>query len=214
MWLDQHVAGDRKTVVLPYGLSQSRRDEFDAMGRRAGIRLAAQEITFIGTWSLRKGAADWPEIWSQIRHERPAARLRLLGVGNRSVLHDAEVIGGYKSDELPSLLSHGTVGAFPSYVEGFPFAVLEQLAAGIPVVAYDSPGARETLRQLEPSLLVPPGDTERLARRILDILALDGNDYALLAEACRTLADQYLWPDIASQTADIYRSELARIRNR
>ena len=38
----------------------------------------------------------------------------------------------YQPDALPQLLSDCTVAAFPSYVEGFGLAVVEQLAAGIP----------------------------------------------------------------------------------
>jgi hypothetical protein len=36
-------------------------------------------------------------------------------------------------------LSTATVGAFPSYVEGLTFAVLEKLAARVPTVACDAP---------------------------------------------------------------------------
>src|SRR5207237_5357929 len=68
-----------------------------------------------------------------------------------------EVVPQFDPDDLPRLLSDGTVGAFPSYVEGFGMAVVEQLAAGLPTVAYDAPGPRHILGTL-PQLLAPPAD--------------------------------------------------------
>ena len=52
-----------------------------------------------------------------------------------------EVIPQFHPDELPILLSSCSLGIFPSYLEGFAFGVLEMLAAALPVIAYDTPGA-------------------------------------------------------------------------
>ena len=62
-----------------------------------------------------------------------------------------------------------TVGAFPSYVEGFGLAVLEQLAAGLPTVAYNLPGPRDILKSTLPDLLVPCGDAEKFAATLCQV---------------------------------------------
>ena len=51
----------------------------------------------------------------------------------------------FEEADLPSLLADCAVALFPSYVEGFGLAVLEQLAAGLPTIAYDVPGPRQIL---------------------------------------------------------------------
>ena len=55
------------------------------------------------------------------------------------------------------------MGLFPSYFEGFPFGVLEMLAAGLPVAAYDAPGAP---MMVPAEWLAPRGDAHALAARL------------------------------------------------
>ncbi|MEZ5989676.1 MAG: glycosyltransferase [Planctomycetota bacterium] len=55
---------------------------------------------------------------------------RRLGVADRLVLH-----GTLDRDEVAAELAHGGVFAFPSHREGWPNAVLEAMASGLPVVA-------------------------------------------------------------------------------
>lgn len=215
-WLEAHRPSRGKAIVLPYGLSKARLEEFAALALDPEARLGSPQISFIGHWSLRKGAEDWPAILARIHAVVPAVRLRLLGTGTGSGSgvsglppERTEIVPAYASEALPSLVAPATVGVLPSYVEGFPFAVLEQLAAGIPVVAYDTPGARETLRDLDPTLLVPAGETSRLAERVLEVLAMDVEAYARLGAACRALAARYTWARIARSTADVYHERLA-----
>ena len=73
-------------------------------------------------------------------------------------LEGLEFVSDFRPEDLPTLLADCTVGAFPSYVEGFGLAVLEQLASGLPTVAYDTAGPRDLLASRLPDLLVPKGD--------------------------------------------------------
>jgi glycosyltransferase involved in cell wall biosynthesis len=125
---------------------------------------------------------------------------------------DIQVVPRFQSDELPGLLSGATVGMLPSYVEGFPFSVIELLAAGTPVVAYDAPGARETLPGVDGSLLVPRGDARTLGARIADAIELEPAAYASLSGRAADAADALRWEEIARETLDVYRERLEVIR--
>src|SRR5437763_901850 len=109
--------------------------------------------------------------------------------------------------DLPRLLSDGTAGAFPSDVEGFGMAVVEQLAAGLPTVAYDAPGPRDILGNL-PQLLVPAGDATGFGEAISAILTADLAHYRELSERSVDTARKFSWQDIASETAAEYRKYL------
>ena len=106
------------------------------------------------------------------------------------------------------MLSDCTAGAFPSYVEGFGLAVLEQLAAGVPTVAYDTAGPRDLLAKRLPDLLVPSGDIDRFASAICDILLLSPDAFAQLSRKGVATAAEFSWPEIARQTLDAYRELL------
>jgi glycosyltransferase involved in cell wall biosynthesis len=67
----------------------------------------------------------------------------------------------------------------PSYTEGLPNVVLEAFAARVPVVATAVGGTPEVIEDGRSGYLVPPGDPETLARRILDALADDNRRLAM-----------------------------------
>lgn len=96
------------------------------------------------------------------------------------------------------------MGAFPSYLEGWPIAVVEQLAAGIPVVAYDVPGPRDILEPVEPALLVRPGDTSGMAGRIVQTLSMDRAEAIDLRNRCVARAKELTWDRWADAMVTYY----------
>jgi hypothetical protein len=123
-----------------------------------------------------------------------------------------ELVPEYSSEELPALLADCSVGIFPSYVEGFGLAVLEQLAAGIPTVAFDAPGPRHILRDNGGELLTSPGHANAIADRAAEILRMSESDYDALSARCRSIANQFQWEKIADDTIGHYRNALAHRR--
>ena len=213
-----------KVVMLPFGLSEARRAAF--LGQQASTqdRLAARTVAFIGAWNSRKGAKDWPHIAERVLARLPETRFLMLGTGHAAdyVLRDfppalrsaVEVVPGYRSDELPGLLAPVTVGAFPGYLEGFGFAVLEKLAAGLPTAAYDAPGAREMMRRLSSPSTVPPGDVAGFAELLINLLTLPAGSYAERAADSTRVAAQFSWREIARATAAAYREAWERLKAR
>lgn len=210
-----------KCVVIPLGLSREQRDEFCSAVRPAAERLSNKKVVFIGSWSPRKGSQDWGEILMRVKTKVPEVRFSFLGTGfdDKTVLSDLglssqdwiEIIPRYDNKDLPQLLSDATVGAFPSYIEGFGIAVLEKLAAGLPTVVYDGPGPREMLRHLKPSWLVPAGDTQRFSEELVKLLTVDPAIYGRLSEECQEVARMFSWPEIAERTLEVYSKSLEAI---
>jgi glycosyltransferase involved in cell wall biosynthesis len=213
-----------KIIVQPYGLNELERADFVKASQPAGARLARKEICFLGMWSVRKGSRDWPDIVRAIWNSVPSALFAFLGtiMNEEIVLRDLGLsprdsircVTNYDPKELPQLIGSCTVGLFPSYIEGFGLSVLEQLAAGIPTIAYDVPGPRQIFAGAASSqFLVPDGDTEAMVARAAEILRMNENDYAALSAKCRQIADQFRWEQIAADTAGEYCKALEREHN-
>jgi glycosyltransferase involved in cell wall biosynthesis len=207
-----------KMIVLPFGLTAARRAELEA------VDLVPPEspcVAFVGTFDPRKGMRDFPQIVGDVVGAVPQTRFKLLGTNGmlqgadevyaefpRRLRHAIDVIPRFAPVELPQLLADCSVGLFPSLVEGFPFAVLEMLATGLPVVAYHCPGPPMLL---SPSDLVPPGKPSKMASRIVELIR---NREALHAAriAARNRSCDFVWSDIASRTATAYEERLAKLR--
>ena len=58
----------------------------------------------------------------------------------------------------------------PSLGEGFPFTMLEAMAAGVPVIASHIGGINECIEHQISGLLVPPGDGEKFTEAVLYLL--------------------------------------------
>jgi len=210
-----------KVVLFPFGLSEERRASFLATRASITDRLAARTVAFIGTWNHRKGTRDWPQIVERVLARMPEARFRFLGTGfdREYVMRDfstalrpaLEIVPEYRSDELPGRLADATVGAFPGYLEGFGFAVLEKLAAGLPTVAYDAPGPRDMMRRLDLPATVAAGDVRGFAELLIEILSLSPERYAERSADSTRAAAQFSWRAIAEETAATYRAAWERL---
>jgi glycosyltransferase involved in cell wall biosynthesis len=210
-------------VVQPNGVDAALADRLASAASAPARRLARQEIVFVGSWTLRKGRADFARIVRRTRELRPDSRFRFLGtwVERDRVLADlglpesadfVDVLPGYSPDDLPSLLADATVGVLPSYTEGFGLVVVELLAAGLPTVAYDASGPRSILDGLSYEPLVPVGDAEALAERLATLLAAQPDAFAGWSAEAAHRARDFLWDDIARATAAAYEDALRLVR--
>jgi glycosyltransferase involved in cell wall biosynthesis len=202
-----------RTVVLPYGLSAA---EHAALTPSQADR--PRVVVFIGLWQPRKGSLEWPTIIRRTCDMAEGIRFKLLGTSRsaesiRRELGDAsrhvEVVSRFERDELPRHLAGASLAAFPSHMEGFGFAVIETLSAGLPTVAYDAPGvASSLLPSIDHSLLVKTGDAEAMATRLAALDQSAGPALAELRQRCREAALRYQWDEIAVDTAAAYRSRI------
>ena len=125
------------------------------------------------TLRLRSGQGSW-------HGSGQAAHLLVIGDGElrealESQVHEAGLAKrvhflGVRAD-LPDLFAAMDVYAHPAFFEGMPNAVMEAMAAGLPVVATDVDGTRELIEDGETGWLVVPGDAEALAGRLGEVLA-------------------------------------------
>jgi len=131
---------------------------------------------------------------------RPALERQATQLG----IADRVIFTGFYED-LHGALNAMDVFAQPSVLEeGFPTAILEAQAAGLPVVASDVGGTRETLDVGVSGRLVPPRDAAALADT-LRRLALDDEERAAMGRAGRAWIERsFTLEDMVRQVSDTY----------
>jgi glycosyltransferase involved in cell wall biosynthesis len=148
----------------------------------------------------------------------PHARLRIVGEGpDRPALHAridrlglGEVIELTGATEQPlDAMRAATVFVHPSWAESFPYALLEAMSLGLPIVATDVGGTREALDDGACGLLVKPRDAAELALALSSLLA-DRARGADLGRAARTHVAHSLSIDrMIDGIIDVYREVAA-----
>jgi glycosyltransferase-like protein len=116
---------------------------------------------------------------------------------------DVVLLGSVEDDELPAWYRAADALAFPSVKEGFGLAVLEALAADLPVVASDLPVFREYLHDGVDALLPPVADPGALADALHRVM-VDADLRARLRTAGRAVAQAYTWEESARTHRALY----------
>jgi glycosyltransferase involved in cell wall biosynthesis len=191
----------KKWVCEHYGLSDSQittlRNPFDA-GPLQKIKWAAGnskkfEILFSGRLERRKGAELLLHCIKDILSISPAITITIAGeteIGNAQnyrhaierILSPAERVrvwfpGPLTYTQLLPLYYNSSLFLFPSLFENSPYALLEALAAGLPVVATACSGIVEIITHGENGLLFSPDNRTELVSRISDLF--NNHDLAL-----------------------------------
>lgn len=127
----------------------------------------------------QKGHRYLLEAAPTIREAIPDAHFLLVGEGdlqatltqqiNSAGLESYVHLLGVRQD-IPQLLAISQLFILPSLYEGLPNALLEALAAGVPVVATDLGGCREIIADGQNGMLVPAGNAAMLAQAAINVL--------------------------------------------
>ncbi|CUH38702.1 Glycosyltransferase KanE [Jannaschia seosinensis] len=137
---------------------------------------AGLEFLFIGRLAPVKGVRVLLKAFNAARKQVPDLRLTLVGDGtDRTVLEslaasagDAITFTGYLSqEEVANRLAKADAFVLPSFAEGVPVVLMEAMAGGRPVIATRVAGVAELVDDGESGYLVPPGDAETLAHRMI-----------------------------------------------
>jgi len=137
-------------------------------------------VLFMGDLSASKGAFDLVEAIPLVIANFPHVHFVLCGNDHDGIVHSKIRANGVAdSVQLPGFvlgreklhqLQQASIFVLPSYEEGVPIAILEAMAAGLPIVTTPVGGIPDILEHGENALLVEPGDVEGLACGIIDLL--------------------------------------------
>lgn len=180
------------------------------------------EACFVGRLSQQKGVDDLLEIWRRVVDQKPAARLAFIGWGHpgqkeaflgqieqTGLKKNIEFLGFLDGAEKYKVVKSSKLLLFPSQYESFGIVVLEALAAGVPVIAYDLDVLKENFGEVV--FLVPRGRIDVFAQKVLDLLN-EGSEIMSLVDRGRRLAARFDWGQLGSDTFNYIRGLISDSR--
>lgn len=215
---DMYLPAQRITVIQR-GRNTERLGEPSQERRRLArqtLNLApeAKVLVNLGRHEYAKGQHHILEAMAQLRECHPEIVLLLAGrtglatptleqLRTQTGLNGQVRFLGYRED-IPDILAAADLFVFPSLYEGLPGAVLEAMALGLPIVAFDIPPVREVVAVNENALLVETGSTAQLTTAIQTLL----EDQALanrFSQRSRAIfLERYTLEKSAAQMIDLY----------
>lgn len=215
--LERQVPGLKRLGVIPNPLPPELTDapampacgtgeprkRLMAMGRLvAGKQFEPLADSFA---ALAPAYPDW-DLWIWGEGPRRAAlesRIAALGLDHRIRLPG-------RTDTPWDELSHAQAFVLSSAAEGFPNALLEAMALGLPCVAFDCPsGPRDMTRDGQDALLVPAGDFQALSQALQRLLDDSALRTRLGARAALSVRSRYALPAVLAQWDDLFQQVCA-----
>ena len=174
----------RRFITIVANLRNPVKDHPVFLRAAARVRAAVPDAAFV--------VAGEGELMPSL--QKLAAELRIAD--------DVHFIG--RCDDVAMLLHASNIGVLSSKAEGFANAILEYMAAGLPVVATDVGGVREAIVEGVTGYVVASGDDERMAERIIQVLANDENARAMGSRGKAIVAEKFSSEHHLRNTLDLY----------
>ena len=210
---DEHVDPTRLGIIYN-GVDLAK---FAAPSDRAAVRarLGLQREAFVAVMVANlipyKGHFDLIEAFAVIKDQLPVAWKLLLagrdeGLGaeiralarSKGLERHLELLGA--RNDVEELLQAADIGILSSHEEGFSNAVIEAMAAGLPMVVTDVGGNAEAVRQGVDGIVVPRGAVAELAQAIARLandpdlrskMGASGRERARTRYSIQSCVDQY-----------------------
>ncbi|HKO96093.1 MAG TPA: glycosyltransferase [Pyrinomonadaceae bacterium] len=175
--------GSRRFVSIVANLHNPVKDHPVFLKAAARVRATVPDAAFViaGEGDLMPGLRE---------------QAKQLGIEN-----DVFFIG--RCDNVPKLLFASDVGVLSSKAEGFANAILEYMAAGLPVVATDVGGVREAVIEGESGFVVSAGDHQMMAERIIEVMQ-DPERARLMGQRGKTIVEKFSCQHHLTNTLELY----------
>ncbi len=198
----------------------------------ADKRKAKQELGFnpddpalvsVGRLYARKGLFTLIESMPPVFKKFPNAKFIVSGKGQSDEMRklathaqqlgvqDSIIFTGYFPDaKLPKLYQAADVFVFSTFYEHHPFAILEAMSTGLPVVTTNVGGIPETITDGKDGFLCQPFNPQQLSNRILSLLEHPAEAAEMSAHARKTIMERFDWRLVVKAAMAVYDEVLSQ----
>ena len=209
-------------TVIPNGVPAELPDAVEqvdttAFGKRFPALAGKRVVLFLGRLAPRKGVDVLARSFVDVARRLDDVALLVVGpnrgdtqeqaqtlLASAGLLDRAVFTGALDGADKLGALACADVFVLPSEGEGFSNAVLEAMAAGLPVVVSEQcrfPAVAE-----RSAGMVVRSDAAEVGQAICALLGDDRRRQEAARNARRLVAEHYLWPTVAASFAELYRS--------
>jgi glycosyltransferase involved in cell wall biosynthesis len=210
-------------AVVPLGFDLDSLVAIDADARAAarrqlGLNPTVPTVSIVGRLTAIKQHELFLQVANAVHGRQPAAIFLVVGDGERRAELEAlaNSLGlsahvrflGWRQD-LSTIYAATDVCVLTSRNEGTPVAIIEALAAGVPVVSTDVGGVRDVLLEPELGSAAPDGNVDALARLVLEALPAGFRSDACVAARRASVTSRFGFDRLLHDVEALYRSLLA-----
>ncbi|HKS28654.1 MAG TPA: glycosyltransferase family 4 protein [Pyrinomonadaceae bacterium] len=165
-----------KVIEIPNGIN------LESVDSRLPGHARGHRLIYVGAVKHSKGVFEMLDVLEAVRETYPQTTLSVVGGGDdfeefkaavkrRGMQAHVSAEGWASRDEVKASLSMADVFLFPSHYEGLPNAVLEAMAAAVPVVATRVGSIPDLIRDGSTGFLADVGDTRAMTRGVLALMS-------------------------------------------
>lgn len=220
VFAQRHMHAKRVVYVPGVGvdLGKYRQSAVEKLDRRAfvrqelGITVDDWVLVYVAELNQNKNQSSLLDMLYELLKNKQNVRLLLVGTGNAEKmlkeksmnlsLYDHVIFAGYRSD-IPAILAASDIAVPSSKREGLPLNVIEAMAAGLPVVAYDNRGHRSIISDGINGYLVAKGNDALMSERVLYLIN-NPDEYKRISEAGIDRSRSFGLESVLDTMKDIY----------
>lgn len=171
-------------------------------------------ILYAGTLNKRKGYADLISAFAKVVPKHSEWYLVIAGNGevneaidlsrNFGIEDKVKLLGWVDGESKDRAYKEASIFCLPSYAEGFPMAVLDAWAYGLPVITTPVGGIPDVAKDGENLLLFEPGDIDKLTRCLSRLMSDEKLRYKLSKESLLFANTTFNINTINKQIGDLY----------
>lgn len=223
--LERGVGRPNRFAVVPSGIDVDKfRRVADAKGSRLeGLNRPPDAIVVgsVGWLTPVKGHRFLIEAIARLKPVHPRLHLMIVGGGSlrgeltalaasRGIGHAVQLLG--ERQDVPACLAAMDLFVLPSLNEGMGRALIEAMAAGLPVVATRVGGVPAIVENRRTGLLAPPGDSAALAAAIDELIRRPDWAKELGAAARERIGERFGIPAMVQGVEAVYEAALRESR--
>ncbi len=196
--LIEHAGIPASKVKIVYnGIEEQNfaEQQLQELRQQLGCRPDSRLVVFVGRLAYHKGAGLFADAAAAVAQRLPDTRFVMVGEGpmeaelqrrsGATPLAERLIIAGRRADAV-AIIAAADLFALPSLSEGLPLTLLEAAMCGRAVVASNTGGIPEIVRNGETGLLAPPGEARVLAD-IMEKLLANEEERETMGAAARQL---------------------------